>query len=139
MSEKDKRQQQVQGARLDFYETSLNTEAPDPSRGTHPITVKEQPVTRYDGPEASDGRGGPHPLAGVPQEALDAAMKALTEATMVIQYAHNESIPDETDPMIVLDSDDIESVAHAVLASGLAAIKHPDLDWSSLHVERTDQ
>ena len=36
--------------------------------------------TRYDEPTASDGYGGPHPLAGIPQEVLDAARRVLNEA-----------------------------------------------------------
>lgn len=39
--------------------------------------------TRYDHPEASDGRGGPHPLAGVPQSVLDAATAALAAVDRV--------------------------------------------------------
>lgn len=35
---------------------------------------------RYSGPDATDGAGGPHPLADVPQVILDAARGALREA-----------------------------------------------------------
>ena len=64
-------------------------------------------MTRYDEPGASDGRGGPHPLRGVPQEALDAAAETLAEALRT-----------------GVDMDQVESVAHAVLASGLV-----HMDW----------
>src|SRR5689334_22083641 len=40
--------------------------------------------TRYDTWPSSDGMGGPHPLAGVPQSALDAVVRALDDAC----YAH---------------------------------------------------
>ena len=37
-------------------------------------------MTRYDEPPASDGKGGPHPLAGVPQHILDAARNFMDDA-----------------------------------------------------------
>ena len=68
----------------------------------------EAPGTRYDHPDASDGHGGPHPLAGVPQSALDAATDSLTVA---LNYL------DADDP------DAVRSVAEAVLMSGLVALR----------------
>lgn len=63
-------------------------------------------MTRYDAPPASDGAGGPHPLANVPQAALDAAVAALATG------------------LVELDDDHmIEPVAHAVLASALPIIR----------------
>lgn len=71
-------------------------------------------MTRYDGPPASDGKGGPHPLAGVPQEALDAATEALNEGIVKddTYYAYLDNTPDY-----------IESVAHSVLLSALVAMR----------------
>lgn len=89
---------------------------------------REHPQTRYDESAASDGHGGPHPLAGVPQEALDAVTKALTEATTLMDIGDYGEVR-------VLDSDDVEAVAHAILATGLAAMRRPDLDWANLRVE----
>lgn len=72
-------------------------------------------MTRYDEPLASDGRGGPHPLAGVPQVALDAATKTLEDAVSDFQGI-----------VWALDcrpDGDVRPVAEAVLAAGLAAIR----------------
>lgn len=60
-------------------------------------------------PPASDGRGGPHPLLGVPQEALDAATQALQVG--LTWESHG------------LDDDLIESLAHSVLMAGLKAMR----------------
>lgn len=68
-------------------------------------------MTRYDEPPASDGHGGPHPLAGVPQAALDAAATALTEALT----------SDSASSYCLLDPAEVPAVAEAVLASALAA------------------
>lgn len=69
-----------------------------------------RPPTQYETPTASDGEGGPHPLAGVPQEVLDAAYKELDEAYSYGMFAKP-------------DDDDIESVAHAVLLAAIQAAK----------------
>jgi hypothetical protein len=78
-------------------------------------------MTRYDEPEASNGKGGPHGLAGVPQSALDAATKALEGATYDLTYKPSSS-SSETDTVRALDTE-VESVAHAVLLAALEAIK----------------
>jgi hypothetical protein len=63
-------------------------------------------MTRYDEPEASDGHGGPHPLAGVPQSALDAATDAFMAADVW-----------------VVDPDHARPIAEAVLMAGLIEIR----------------
>lgn len=72
-------------------------------------------MTRYDEAPASDGRGGPHPLAGVPQRALDAAVTALRDANVATRDPH----------YLVIDSTDVEAAAHAVLAAALEAQRWP--------------
>ncbi len=72
-------------------------------------------MTIYDVAPASDGRGGPHPLAGVPQAALDAAVKALAEA---------ENFDRRGDVLIA--EGDVEPVAHAILAAALASAPWQD-------------
>lgn len=67
-----------------------------------------RPPTQYETP--SDGLDGPHPLAGVPQEVLDAAYKELHEAYSYGMFAKP-------------DDDAIESVAHAVLLAAIQASK----------------
>jgi hypothetical protein len=69
-------------------------------------------VTRYDRDDASDGQGGRHPLAGVPQEVLDAAVTMLT---LGLEPAGSEEGPE----MLVVDADDVEPVAHSVLLLAL--------------------
>lgn len=71
-----------------------------------PVTVRKKTV--YDLPPSSDGRGGPHPLAGIPQEALDAATEELKNSANLHGFED------------YLDSDDIESIAHSIL---LVAVK----------------
>lgn len=53
--------------------------------------------------------GEPHPLAGVPQEVLDAAKDAFTS------IAVEEALP--------LDHDEAEAIAHAVLMAGVVAYR----------------
>lgn len=74
-------------------------------------------MTGYDEPPASDGHGGPHPLAGVPQAALDAATEALLAATTEVRRS-----PDD-DAERVCYAEDVEPIAHAVLLAALEAIK----------------
>lgn len=78
-------------------------------------------MTIYDEPSATDGHGGPHPLAGVPQEALDAARKALEEACSEYELP-NGSIHAEPITLDVLDAD-FDEIAHSVLMSGLVAMR----------------
>lgn len=101
---------EVVSAAADLAETKL-----PPFRGT------DEP-TRYDVPPASDGRGGPHPLAGVPQKALDAATAELRRS----------------DAYAGIDSDDFEPVAHAVLMAGLNAMTDVT-DGRGLTREELDQ
>jgi hypothetical protein len=61
-------------------------------------------VTRY-----ADIPG--HPLQHVPEQALAATVEALTDAI--------------TWKDVRMDREDIEPVAHAILAAGLAAMEHP--------------
>lgn len=69
--------------------------------------------TRYDNIKMNPITGlEKHPLAGVPQEILDAATKALEEAV-----CHTY------DGFLALDTDDVEAVAHSVLAAVLEAMK----------------
>ena len=66
--------------------------------------------TEYDHPPASDGFGGPHPLAGVPAGALRAARRTLREADH----------PRAKDPHCLhVDRTQIDPVADAVLSAGL--------------------
>lgn len=73
-------------------------------------------MTCYDEPPASDGRGGPHPLAGVPQSALDAATNELKSSLALHGL-------DNTDEVDTLDEDDIESMAHGILLAAFLVIK----------------
>lgn len=66
-------------------------------------------MTRYDAPSASDGHGGLHPLAGVPQAALDAAEQALWDA------GPRDNV------YIHIDRDEVGLVAHAVLIAAIQA------------------
>ena len=70
-------------------------------------------MTRYDEPSASDGKGGPHPLAGVPQEALDACVEEL-KSVGYTNASHQL--------VLAIDDDEIEAVAHAILLAGLIEI-----------------
>lgn len=65
-------------------------------------------MTIYDEPPASDGKGGLHPLAGVPQEALDAAFEELRNALPLYDQDEGKYEPD-----------DVEAIAHAVLSAAL--------------------
>jgi hypothetical protein len=67
-------------------------------------------MTYYDEPPASDGKGGPHPLAHVPQEALDAATNEL-KSSLALHGVES------------MDEDEIESAAHSVLLVALVIIK----------------
>lgn len=75
-------------------------------------------MTRYDRDDASDGQGGRHPLAGVPQEVLDASVLALTFAG---EQRGNAVAGFESS--MVYEADDLEPVAHSVLLSALDAWK----------------
>jgi hypothetical protein len=69
-------------------------------------------MTRYDDAEMHPSTGmTKHPLAGVPQEALDAATAALRE---VMDY----------EQVLRSDSDLIEPIAHSVLQAGLTALEN---------------
>lgn len=68
-------------------------------------------MTRYDTPSASDGRGGSHPLAGVPQSALDAAEAALWDAGPRDNvYLH-------------IDQSEVREVAHAILIAASEQVR----------------
>ena len=84
-------------------------------------------MTYYDQPPASDGHGGPHPLAGVPQEALDAAEDALLAA--LVPAPHNTRVSE-------IDDEDVRPVAHAVLMAGLEAIRASQLPPSEKRCAR---
>lgn len=78
--------------------------------------------TRYDDPDkASDGRGGPHTLAGVPQEALDAALAALKG--MVTTLKVGDDILSVLDVQQDGTDDDLRAIAEAILAEALEASK----------------
>jgi len=75
-------------------------------------------MTIYDDPPASDGKGGSHPLAGIPQEVLDAAVEALTNAR---DFGG-----------IDVDDDDLQPIAHSVLISVVKAMQ--STKWLPCHV-----
>lgn len=58
-----------------------------------------------------------HPLRDVPQEALDAATEALVEASETTE------IWGEQHYVVDVELDDIDTVAHAVLAAALTKMK----------------
>ena len=62
-------------------------------------------MTQYDGPGATDGHGGPHRLAGIPQDVLDAATSEL--AACLDFYG------------IAADEDTTEEIAHSILLSAV--------------------
>lgn len=70
-------------------------------------------ATHYDAPDASDGHGGPHPLAGVPDEALQAAQRALRDGLTF----------DSRTGFYVMEPDDVEPVADAIVAAALVALR----------------
>ena len=94
----------------------------DPSRTTTTSETPQTPGagTRYDEPVASDGRGGPHPLAGIPQDVLDAATGELRAAGPVDRGC------------LVIEADDIEPVAHAVLLAALVALRSHEAGTGSV-------
>lgn len=79
-------------------------------------------MTRYDGVIVHpDAGGGLHPLAGVPQEALDAAVGAF-EAALTDRRTTNTFNP-LYDYEFGIDLDEIEPAAHAVLLAAIVAVE----------------